>query len=214
MTRWKSWTGMAALAGVVGASAVAAGPVEVASQVAEVPVGRVLQGRHPAQEQLERVDVAGVGQREVALSLGEAVDDGVELLVLLRLVLAVRVDRQPERVLPLVPVVNLDALVAGVWVDVFRLDVGGCPVEVAREQSVPLPHRQLGLGHGSLLGSGNGAGARDASVRWVRDRRRVEAQTLGAVAPRSLDWTPHTGGLQFSHLMTISSSSHSAMLPL
>ena len=136
----------------------APGPVEVAGQVAEVPVGRVLQGRHPAQEQLERVDVAGVGQRQVALPLGEAVDDGVELLVLLRLVLAVRVDRQPERVLPLVPVVDLDALVAGVGVDVFRLDVGGCPVEVAGEQSVPLPHRQLGLGHGSLLGSGMARG--------------------------------------------------------
>ena len=52
----------------------------------------VLQRSDALQEELHRVQVGRVGQRQVALSLSEAVQDGIESLVLLRLVLAVGVD--------------------------------------------------------------------------------------------------------------------------
>jgi hypothetical protein len=76
-------------------------------------VGRVLQRDHAVDEQLERVEVAGVGDVELAVVLLEGVDDGVELALLLALVLPVGVHGQAEGVFPLVPVVDLDAFELG-----------------------------------------------------------------------------------------------------
>jgi hypothetical protein len=60
---------------------------------------------------LSGVDVARVGDVEMAVVLVEGVDDRVELALLLGLVLPVGVHGQAEGVFPLVPVVDLDALV-------------------------------------------------------------------------------------------------------
>jgi hypothetical protein len=82
----------------------------VTREVGEVAVGLVLQRRHALEKELHRVEVGGLGQGEVALALGEPVEHGIQALVLLGLVLGVRVDGEAERVLPLAPVVDLDAL--------------------------------------------------------------------------------------------------------
>ena len=76
------------------------GPVQMAGEILEVAVRRVFERGDALEEDLQRVDVARVGEVQVTLPLGETLDDRVELLVLLRLVLAVGVDGQPERVLP------------------------------------------------------------------------------------------------------------------
>jgi hypothetical protein len=117
--------------------------LQMAGQVGEVPVCRVLQGRDALDEQLDGVQVAGVRQRQVTLALGEAIQDGVQPLVLLGLVLVVGVHGQPEGVLPAVPVVDLDALVAGVRKELLTVDVSRLPVQVAGEQRVALLERQL-----------------------------------------------------------------------
>jgi hypothetical protein len=77
-------------------------------------VRHVFQRADAVEEELDRVDVARVGHVEVAVVLGEGVDDRVELALLLGLVLPVGVHGQAEGVFPLVPVVDLDALVLGV----------------------------------------------------------------------------------------------------
>ena len=129
------------------------GALKVAGEEREVPVRRVLQRGDALQEDLDRVEVAGVGQRQVTLGLREAVQDGVQPFVLLRLVLVIGVDGEPERVGPAVPVVDGDALVPGIRVQRLAFDVGGLPVEVPGQQRVPLLERQfpgpgLGLRHG------------------------------------------------------------------
>lgn len=83
---------------------------ELAAHMGEAAVCVVLQRRHALDEQLERVDVARVGHAELAVVLREGLDDGVELLLLLALVLPVGVHGQAERVLPLVPVVQLSLI--------------------------------------------------------------------------------------------------------
>ncbi|MPM30201.1 hypothetical protein SDC9_76749 [bioreactor metagenome] len=144
--------------------------VELPGQVGEVAVGLVLQRGHAAEEDLHRVQVAGVGEGEVALALREAVQDGVEALVLLRLVAVVRVDGQPERVVPLGPVVDLDALVRGVRVHLVLGDVRRLPVEVAGQRAVARLHRELlGLGRG-LVGLVRSSGGHGVSPRLLRLR--------------------------------------------
>nr|WP_253272643.1 hypothetical protein [Arsenicicoccus sp. oral taxon 190] len=125
-------------------------PVEVPRQVGQVAVRLVLQRGHAGEEDLHGVEVAGVGQGQVPLPLGEAVEDRVEPLVLLRLVLVVGVDGQAEGVLPLAPVVDRDALVGGVGVELVVVDIARLPVEVAGEGAVARLHRQL-LRLGELL---------------------------------------------------------------
>jgi hypothetical protein len=131
-----------------------AGTVEVPGEVGEVAVGLVLQRRDALEEQLHRVEVGRLGQAEVALALGEPVEHGVEPLVLLRLVLRVGVDGEAEGVLPLAPVVDLDALELGVGEHVALGDVARLPVEVTGQRLIALLHGQLARGLG---GDGHGA---------------------------------------------------------
>ncbi|MCY1298660.1 hypothetical protein D9M70_481560 [compost metagenome] len=112
------------------------GATEVPADAGEALVGLVLQRGHAAEEQLQRVDVARVGQVGMAVVLGEGIEDGVELLLLLGLVLPVGVHGQAEGVLPLVPVGDLDALEALVGVDVFLALVARLPAEVAGQAAV------------------------------------------------------------------------------
>src|SRR5690606_27991253 len=63
--------------------------------------------------------------------LGEGIQYRIEFLLFLGLVLPVGVHGQAERILPLVPVGDLDALEMLVGIDVLLLLVAGLPVQVA-----------------------------------------------------------------------------------
>ncbi|MNC18110.1 hypothetical protein D3C75_660050 [compost metagenome] len=138
------------LAGDLGADA-----GELAADAGEALVGGVLAGADGLQEHLQRRQVAGVGDVQVAVVLRVGVDDGVELALLLGLVLPVGVHGQAEGVFPLVPVVNLDAFVLHVGEHFLLGAVGGLPAEIAGEQLVLVFQAQLLVGgfhvHGGVL---------------------------------------------------------------
>ncbi|MCY1186299.1 hypothetical protein D9M73_271600 [compost metagenome] len=87
----------------------------------------------------------------MAVVLGKGIEDGVQLLLLLRLVFPVGVHGQAEGVFPLVPVGDLDAFEALHRVDVFVALVARLPVQVAGQATVLVFHVQAFGGHGRLL---------------------------------------------------------------
>jgi len=99
-------------------------------------MGAIFQRADTRQEQLECVDIASVGDVELAVVLLERVDNGVELALLLPLILPVGIHRETEWVFPLVPVVNLDALELVLREHLVHGLVGRVPAQTAREQRV------------------------------------------------------------------------------
>src|SRR3546814_19502732 len=61
-------------------------------------------------EYLQCREIAGIGDIEMTVVLGMGIEDGVVFPFFLGLVFPVGVHRQAERILPPVPVVNLDPL--------------------------------------------------------------------------------------------------------
>ena len=119
------------------------GAVHLAAHHREATGGHQLKRRRRAKEKLEHVDVAGIGHRQVAVVLVEAIEDGVQLALLLGLVFPVGVHGQAERILPLVPVVNLDAFVRGLRENVFHFLVGRVPGQITGHQAVALFQAEL-----------------------------------------------------------------------
>src|SRR3546814_3793597 len=62
-------------------------------------------------EYLQCREIAGIGDIEMTVVLGMGIEDGVVFPFFLGLVFPVGVHRQAERILPPVPVVNLDPLI-------------------------------------------------------------------------------------------------------
>ena len=102
----------------------------------EATVRHVLERADAGQEQLDGIEVARVGHVQVTVVLRIGLDDGVELALLFRLVFPVGVHGQAERVFPLVPVVDLDALVFHQRVHILARLVGGFPVQLAGHVAV------------------------------------------------------------------------------
>jgi hypothetical protein len=138
------------LAGHLGADA-----GELAPDPGEALVRRILARADGLQENLQRRQVAGVGEIQVAVVLGVGIDDGVELALLFGLVFPVGVHGQAEGVFPLVPVMDAQALVGHIRVDRFLALVAGLPAQVAGEQAVAFLDAEFLLGdfhvHGGLL---------------------------------------------------------------
>ncbi len=124
-----------------------AGAGELAAGMGEAAVRDVLERADAAQEQLDGVEVARIGDVEVAVALDVGVEHGVQLALLLGLVLPVGIHGQAEGVFPLVPVMDLDPLVGDVGVDVFHLLVRRLPVEAARHDRIALFQAELFLGY-------------------------------------------------------------------
>ena len=121
------------------------GTGELAPRMGKTTVGVVLQRRDAGQKQLERIDVARIGDAELAVVLGEGLDHRIQLFLFFALVFPVGVHRQAKRVFPLVPVVNLDALVFVIRKDLVHRLVGSVPGEVARHGGVAVFQTELFL---------------------------------------------------------------------
>ncbi len=128
-------------------------------------VRRVFERRHAGQEQLQRVQVARVADVELAVVLLEGVDDRVELLFLLALELPVGVHREAERVFPLVPVVDLDALELVEGKDIVHRLVGGVPAEAAGHHRVAFLQAEPGGGALGVVCVGHGVVSLNAVMR-------------------------------------------------
>ncbi len=115
---------------------------ELAPGHGETAVRGVFQRRHAGQEQLQRVDVARVGDVELAVVLRKGVDDRIELALLLGLVFPVGVHGQAEGILPLAPVVNVDALEFHLREQGRLALVAGLPAQITGEFLVFLAQAQ------------------------------------------------------------------------
>ncbi len=120
---------------------------KLAAGVSKAAVRNVLERANAAHEQLDGVDVARIGDVEMAVVLVERVENGVQLALLLGLVFPVGIHGQAERIFPLVPVVDLDALIGHVGIDVFHLLVRRHPVETSGHDRITLFQPQFLLGN-------------------------------------------------------------------
>ena len=116
---------------------------EVAAGGRKTAVRLVFERRDAGEEELDGVQVARVGDTEVAVVLREGVEYRVELALLLGLVLPVGVHRQAEGIFPLVPIVDLDALELRLREDLVHRLIAGFPVEAARHVGVLFLEAQL-----------------------------------------------------------------------
>ena len=171
------------------ASDLGADPAKFPANTGKTAVCRVLARADCLQEDLQRRQVAAVGNVQMAIVLGMGVDDRVELALLLGLVFPVGVHRQPEGILPFFPVVHLDAFVAGVRVNLFLAVVGRFPAEIAGQQFVLFFQAKLFLGsrhiHDCLLLAVAAAG--DDYGRHRRDLKfRCRFSSSGRAGPPTL----------------------------
>ena len=112
------------LAGYAGA-----GAAKTAAQHGEAAESGVLQRCNTLHPDLHGIHVPCIGYVQLAVVLGKTVKDGVQFPFLLRLVFPVSVHGETERVLPLVPVLDLYTLVLVVGEYVIHGLVGGLPIQ-------------------------------------------------------------------------------------